>query len=406
MAVGPSGFAAARISGRALDGPVFQFSRLVPDDALDWLHEGVAQAVIALDLSDEIVDILVLRPLAFGKLVVLPPVRAALLRPLVETNLEQLFPTRAETWTADAVPVEHHRLGPRRTVAASLPKALLDLIEAAVHEAGLRLGRMIPAPAGAAAYASELTRRGGCPVDGLLELALPDVTELVSLRDSQPVGLVPTAGQAEAMCEALVDSDLACRPRFGPTATGWRLALEICAIAGTRRRIAQPLSAGLLRRRRSLARRRSLLLAGATAAALVAGLGFRVLDMKRELTAVREARTAIAPGVEHALRQRQEITELRDLAAQIQAAQQAESRWPTLFADIAASMPETSYLTEVVGRPDSLVLWGTQGPDGWRPSSSLQVSHNSNAPSAGRFERLVSWKPKIPGTERQVQDAK
>lgn len=352
VAVGPAGMAARSLGASPADD--FALSRLAADAGLDWLAEGLEAARDALGVETGTpTDVLVLRPLALGKIVKLPPLGRAALRALCDTNFERFFPVDAKEWSAAGLPLSARRGGPRPTLVTASPHETLRAIHAAGDAARLRIARVVAAPAAAAFHARELCCHGQYPSTGTLELDLPGISELVRMQDGIPTGLIPLpTAYRDRLLRELDEGEPAC----AAVDRDWSLALGIAACAATRRRVPEPLSPALRAVRQRRLRVRSASLLAAAAGFLVVALGLQVLDQRRELASLKAARAAIAPDVERVLEQHRTVEDFAATARQLAAAETESADWPALFQDLAVDLPPEAYATHVSGRPDSLII--------------------------------------------------
>lgn len=394
VAVGPTGMAARRLG--AGSGDDFALSRLAPHAGLNWLAEGFVAARDALGVeAGTPTDVLVLRPLALGKIVELPPLRRAALRGLCNTSFDRFFPVDAREWSASGLSLSTHRGRPRPTLVTALPDEALREIHAAAAAAGLRIARIVAGPVAAALHARELCRRGQCPSTGRLELDLPGIPEVVRTHGGMPTGLIPIPSAYRDRLLAGFDESA---PACAAVERSWSLALEIAACAAARRRIPEPLSPDLRAVRRRTIRVRSVSLLVAAAALLVSALGLQVLDQRRELSSLKVARAVIAADVERVLEQHRTVEGLAAAARQLATAEAVSADWPALFRDLAVDLPPDAYATQVSGRSDSLILrLRTSGENATSALGHFDVREASSAGSA-EVELHAAWLGERPAT--------
>lgn len=332
----------------------FGVCQIVPDPTLAWLPDaltGVREA-LAVD-AGATADFLILRPLALGKVLDLPPARGGALRALAEASIEQFFPVAAGDWTADAQRLERTRRRPRSTLVTALPAGLLDVIGEVCEGVGLRVGRVVAAPAAAALHARRLADLGHIPRTCRLELHLPDYVEAVRMEHARPTALIPLPKSGGGGIRPMLD---AAQPACSGVVREWELALDLADVAVAATRIPQPRTTAQQRAFRRRARRRSGLLAVAASLVLIAGLGFDVVDQRRELSSLQRVRREIAADVEQHLQQRRTIDVAAQGLGELASAEQRRTDWPGIFRDLAVTLPEPIYFTQVGGRPDSLFL--------------------------------------------------
>lgn len=390
IAFGPQGLVARRLNSPGCHP--FAVSQIEPDSSLAWLPEVMAAAREALAVDGEAtVDFLILRPLALGKVLELPPARRGALRPLAEASIERFFPIDAEHWAADAQALEGTRGRPRRTLVTALPKGLLEAVGESAERAGFRVGRIAAAPGAAAIHAQQQARQGHLPSTCRVELHLPGYVEAVLLERGNPIGLIPLPQPGEKQLRAMLDdASPACSALFRE----WTLALELADVAATASRIPQPRTASQQVASRRLARRRSGVLATATALAVIAGFGLEIIGERRELSSLRWVRQELVVDVQRHRELRRTLDELERSLGQLASAEGGGTAWPQIFRDLATALPDSSYLTLVSGRPDSLLL--TVSTDDARALGEFRADAPFEVVSAeavtGGVTRLsVSW---------------
>lgn len=390
VALGPQGLVARLPALTRAD--CFGVCQLVPDPSLAWLPDVLAGVREALGAdAGATADFLILRPLALGKVLDLPPARGGALRALAEASIERFFPVAADEWAADAQALERARRRLRRTLVTALPGGLLDLIDEAGEGAGFRVGRIVGAPAASALYARRLAELGHIPGTCRLELYLPGYVEAVQMDRSTPTALVPLPEAGDGGIRPVLEDT---RPACGGVARAWELALELADVAAAAGRVPQPRTASQQSAVRHVARRRSGLLAAAASLAFIAGLGLDIVDQRRELSSLQSVRREIATDVERQLQQRRTIDVVAQGLEQLASAEEHPTDWPGVFRDLAATLPETIYVTEVGGRPDSLVLTVSSGEasvlEEIRGDSSFELVSTEER-AGGALRLTVSW---------------
>jgi hypothetical protein len=392
IALGSGGLVARRLGspGESYAG----LSRIHADPSLAWLPEAVSAMKEALRLEPgTLVDWLILRPLVLGKVLRLPPVRIGALRSLATANIERFFPVDGAEWVADARALERQRSGPRHTLVTALAKHVSAAIEDVAEGADLRLGRIVPAPVAATVHARRLVRRGACPRTGFLEFRLPACVEVVRLEGGIPTGLIPFPSGREQYLRNLLDEQ---SPACSVRSRGWPLALELAETIATERCIPRPLTPPQLVRRRRAAHRRSGALAAVASITVLAGLGLQIVDQHRELRSLREVRAALATDVDRVLLHREALNGLETRVRDLATAEENRSEWTRLFRDLAVSLPESAYLTQVRGRPDSLELavaaGDASGLESFQLPSAFKVMAQE-ATSRSAMRLVASWHP-------------
>lgn len=98
---------------------------------------------------------------------------------------------------------------------------------------------------------------------------------------------------------------------------------------------------------------------GAAAAALLLMAALQLLDVRRELGAITQARAALAPQLANALRERDGLFALeRDIAA-IRRRESTAASWTRAFETIARALPPSATLLTLRGEADTLIIEGT-----------------------------------------------
>jgi hypothetical protein len=188
----------------------------------------------------------------------------------------------------------------------------------------------------------------------------------------------------------LDDASPACSELFRE----WALALGLADVAATARRIAQPRTALQQAASRGLARRRSGLLAAAASFAVITGFGLEIIGERRELSSLQSVRQELAVDVERHLELRRTLDELGRSLGLLSSAEGEATAWPQIFRDLAAGLPDSSYLTQVSGRPDSLLLTVSTDDAGalgeFRANSPFEVV-SAEAVAGGVTRLSVSW---------------
>lgn len=381
-----------------------------------------AQATVSIDVA-------LLRPLCWAKVLRLPRMARGDVLPLLEQNVSRYFPVRgpAVVGARDA----GRRGGDgeeqgRRVVACCASRQVTDAVCGAVEQAGLETGRVA---AGPWAELEARLRLGSVP-DGepagvflgaeetpevaVLQGGRPHALFLVSLdaqgRDTGVRTLVHGEEWEAPAPESIDEVPLAIDGGNG-TSRGWKPArsstgerlvpLDPTAVAA--------LGVGLLppegpflespearRERRKRQRWHILALAGAAVLLLCAAGLVHALGLQRELQAVADARAAIRPAVERTLQRRQDARFLGRLADDFARVERSRLLWSEVLAALAHHLPESSHLTSVVHDGSRTVLSvagsdsaGTIAPALERAAAVRRVT-GAGDPEAGTGPRVLS----------------
>ncbi len=323
------------------------------------------------------VSVALMPALAEVQMVELPPMAEHELRLLLARNAGKYFTSARGAQVVGAGARSTSVMG-RLVAATSAP--LLHSIHAAASTAGLSVRQVVPAPAAWAMFArtGNAKSNGGEARASMVVVDQAHCTvltveqgQLVSLRRFRSLAL-DAARLAEAMLADTTSVFLAAAPdarreaealmRVQP-ATGVLAALgsqpDALAAVGASRATA-PLLITERERAAGTARVRSLAVRFAAAAAilLVAGAALQLWDVRRELSAVRAERAALAPQLGSTLVGRTTVeTAFRQLAVLARAEQDAPI-WSAVIAELSTQLPSESYLTGFRGRADTVGIDG------------------------------------------------
>lgn len=343
------------------------------------------------------VDVALLRPLCWAKMLRLPPVKRRDLLPLLEENLSRYFPVTGPTvvgvraagrWGTDGGD------GGRRVVASCAPRHVVDAVRGAVETAGLQPGRMA---AGPWAELEARLRLGSAPDEepGALFLGSGPTAEVAVLQGRRPRMLCPVppgdegrgagarlrplveSGALPSMeDERFADVPLTVSEARG-TGRGWKLSSTSTGedVVPLGPPATAALGVGHLpadgpflerpedrRRRKKKERWHTLAFAGAALLLLCAAGFVHTLGLQRELRAVAEARAAIRPAVERTLQQRKDARFLADLVEAFNRVERSRPLWSETLPALALHLPESFHLTSFV-HDSSGSLLSVAGPD-------------------------------------------
>lgn len=417
LLVGPEEVSASVPAGRrtatASFGPSLpaQCVDINPDssDTLAGLAEATAAVREELQLpTGTIVDIALMRPLVSVRTAALPPTAPLRLVRLLELNAARFFP-----WT-DATIASVLSVSPRRRPQPSAPTLIAgvrlvdcETISRGIIDGGLRIGRMTAAPLLlAAALAGKPTRSetmsgGESPEPVLFLTPFGSAVEATMVQRGQvlktvawPIAvgtggteadrqgrcaidllqligdagwafsqvLLPDGTFASALAAALPDASLA----FGEVTTA-------CMSTATDEPIVRLLHAGLAAAVAPTAelftpdaaatmksRNRRLAYAiGVAAAVLLVGMpGVHLWGLGRELSYVRDARSAIAESAAVAFETQTTIRRISTITDRLAQVERDRTSWTSMLMSLAFELPKSAYLLAVDGGEDGLRLSG------------------------------------------------
>jgi Tfp pilus assembly protein PilN len=246
-------------------------------------------------------------PLAFSKMLQVPPLGRKDLRLFLRRNASRFFIAAGEHVVADAQTLDRgFRRRPVRAIAAWMDQATLDAIESACREAGVGLQVMTPL---AIALGTDSAEAGSVPDAGApvpVERATAAALAVLSLPEDAPVLLPPAADERYA------------RPgRFRSRALTWlAVALGVTALAS------------------HLAWMR---------------------HARGELVAERKELRATVDTV---LRQRQALDATREMSRQMQLAAVEHAGRTGILLEVARALPDSAYLVSLSVDRDGVRLTG------------------------------------------------
>jgi hypothetical protein len=332
----------------------------LPDGTI-WtgtLDPSIDQAPVAVlaalrELRTRVADrravlrIALLPPLVQGRRLELPRLAADEYRGVLARNAARYFATDGTTQVAGPIVI---RRGPRSLVFATIASAgVIEQLLQAAHDAGWRRATVIPAYAAWAAGAAQETA----------VLALPDGSEttLLGVTAGRPAWVRRLPSAAEADLAAVAQRECAIEGE-GRAIAGVddpaALAARGARLAGEPELV--PEQRHLERRIR--ARRVTLRLLSAILLLLLADSGLRLLDVKRELAAMRAERAEVRQAVGAALATRDSLTALEARVTVLRELEATAPRWTTVFGVLAGALPRDAYVVSVRAAGDTVVLGG------------------------------------------------
>ena len=391
--------AVARPSGtRALATADVHQRPLLPPRDEGWpdLAGAVEELRTALGAGQLALDIAVMRPLGAAKVLAVPRVRSRELRGLVQRGARRYFLGLPEPISVDARPIRgvaRGALAPALAAGASAP--VVDAIAAAAHVGGAQVESITPAGlalAEALCSAVPRARRGRVTV----VVSSPAWVEVLALDSGVPRLLQPLAAapipDAQALAAEAVEAIRSAAAELGPARwiivcgddLGGQLPLALAAagadippllrapalagvdaaalaaIGATLTGAGTPslLPEGLRARERERARRRTIVLAAGTAAMLASAAGLHLWGISRELRAVEDARSALAPAFAEAERARRAVEEVRARLETVHRLEGSQVRMTGALAALAKAMPDSAYLTSFSATGPELQLGG------------------------------------------------
>jgi len=268
----------------------------------------------------------ILPPLAQLRTVESPTRDASRVRRHLADGAAAYFFAARQPQVVAAKRVGRHGSTGSRFVAAATPAALFDAIVAAFKTYGVTHVVLLPAHE---AWQRSVRRREAASIDhNGVRYAFASGESLAGVRRH------PVAGANSDLAEARAAEYAAPAAQLQ-----FRHALEY-------------------RRAENRVRRFLQLSLGVAAACLVLTAALRLLDVRRELAAVSDARAALAPQLQAALRDRDTLFALeRDIAA-IRAREGTTASWTRAFETIARALPATATLMALRGQADTLIIEG------------------------------------------------
>lgn len=313
---GPDRLVAVLPGGRRLETPETADLRQVFTD----LHKaaGVPRARVHIALLPPLVDLRRVR---------LPPMRTEDRRRVLERDASRYFVGVREE---QVVAIDG-------ALACAVPARLVEEIEAAVTAVGWEIGVVAPA-------------------QGAWALTLPDGRHAIPLGGSSGTEWIAVARGRITDRGRLRTSDAQSSDAPIPVAN-----IDPYFAAADHVVHARTLALHSVSRRtanRRAARRRAMIMLAAAAGCLI---GAAVLDywgLGRELDTLRARRASIATQVSAAIRTRDSLTALSEVAGSIGSLETRKPRWSVFFADLADDLPRDAYLSSVESRGDSVVVTG------------------------------------------------
>lgn len=393
LAIGTDRLVAVRPAGRTRGHESARVAecRMEPAANGEWPALEGALDELGFSWKGSRIGIALLPPLARAKILRPPPVRPNELDSLVRHGIRRYFPGSSEPMIVGAVPLGG---GKRVEVAfaACAPAWVAAIAAEAVRSRGARVDTVLPATAGLAAA---LGKRIADVSEGRVAIVTcgPRWSEAVLLENGTvrmilPLGLASTDHAHSRLHRVLdgwaagerPDRIILCGTEAGVHAAraALRDAGARCPISTLSKADEMPgpealAAAGTLsggaggpelvppavqRSRARWARRRGGWLSAAALILAVAAGGAHVRGLKSELAAVADRRERVAPAVRDAITLRRGV---REVAAHLEAfakARQSSPAWTGVFAELAAVLPDSAYLTSFVVGDSALRLAG------------------------------------------------
>jgi len=345
--------------------------------AFGELKVGLEKA-LGVNTDGASVHVALLPPLADARLVSFPPMRKAEVEAVLARDVARYFlganrphvvgvrlprGSRSRSGKDGGVSLE--------VLATASPLGLLELARSALEEVGWRASSFAAAHAAwmEAAYASK-----GFPPETMVAVVGP-TAHLLRLKDGDPVSVRQlSSAEPHELAAALKGGSGKVLVLANPqTFEELRAALASVGLTASRDRDGWPgvgegtagrastafpelLPPTLARERREKGRKAAFRLAGAAAVLVLATLGAQLMGAHRELESVRDRRAAIRPEVAPLLSVRDSVN---TLAAQIQSiAELSENSpvWTRSLVELAALLPEDTYLTAFFASGDTVEL--------------------------------------------------
>ena len=396
IAIGPTGMWAVGTGGRTpsfgrADGGELRIRELEPlGTGTEWpdLADALRELRDAIGDDPGAIAVSLLPPLVRVRRLELPPLTDEETRRVVERGAGRYFTDVREPQTVGVVRLMHQMRRTGVVVAGAAPARLIAAILGAAHAAGWRVGGIVPAHAawvaGARAQWSQLGRESA-----QLAVLREDTTELVRIERGS-IAAIRQFGAGSARIDQLIDAiadprdgtgalplltigpeerrDALVGPlrdrgiALGERAARWRAMSEspeamAAAFAGDARDFdLLPQAAHALRDHRT--RRAAAWLTAAAVALALVGAAAQLWDAKRELAAIEAKRAEIRPAVSKVAEARGMIDAIQRRVAALAPVESNATHWSAVLAELAGHLPNDSYLVDVRGASDSLMVEG------------------------------------------------
>lgn len=414
FAVGRRSVTAVEVQTGVTDASVVRFRSYGTDNRDSshgiWLSDVVRAAMSDLDIPAQTeVDIALLRPLCWSKVLDLPTVRGKQRRKLLNQHAQRFFPLGSSAALVAGCPVEHSiRRGSRLTLVAAARTAEVESITEAFREAGIRIGRIAAAPAALADCAAEALHRPGrlqrfgrsrqAESQSAAVVLYEDMIEVIVFDHGRPAALLPFSRRIRDPDEFTLSAQRIVRglSRFAADEGPWKLSVHghsdeakglarrldgvqghedaqavvgVCESGGAglsalaavmqHEEAPQLLPEELQKSRATSARTRSILLGCTLLMFLALGALLRLLDLRRETSALEDARRTIASSVVQAQRDRQALMRIRQVLRTVSSEKARPGQeWTGFFAALAGALPDSAYLTGVAEDSQGIRLSG------------------------------------------------
>ncbi len=361
-------------------------------------------------------------------------VHVALLPPLADVRLVPFPPMRR--WEAEAVlgrDVGRYFLGARRPrlvgvrlptgpgrsggsgdgaleniLAAAAPLALVEILRQAIEEAGWHAASFA---AGQGAWAG-IPREAGGPRDGsvvavvailngtahVLRLRGPDVVAVRQVPEGEPATLVAALGGEPGRALVVASPERFREIQEALIPMGWSVAkdpegwsgAEEAAAARAGEKGLELVPPSVVQERTEKAGRRIRALVSASVVLLLAAAGAQLWGAHRELASLQARRAEIGPEVAPLIAERDSLNELAARARSMRELSESLPMWTRSLVDLAAQLPEDSYLTAFYASGDTVEIEAA----GARAGEAIQ-----SLKEAGLFEEVRLQAP----VERELQ---
>jgi len=353
-------------------------------DGSNWPGLADALRTLARDagITDGRLTVALMPPLAEARAVDLPRVGDRELQQLLARGAGKYFVAARGAQVVGAVTPPSGAADAAPTVAAAAGARLVNAIHEAATAAGWTVESVVPAEAAWAAAAAQWAGRSRPTAQ--LVVAHNDRTDLLRVDRGRLVGLrrfragtadadliadafTSRAGQLAVVGASLTRRELArvlssrgVSVEAPPAAsTDFAEQPDLLAAAFATPAAQPALVTDAVRAARAMATRRLAMRFFVAAGLFVlVGLAFAVLDVRRELTAVKAERATLKPLIASTLVGR---TTVENAFRQLQALateERSAAHWSAIIAGITDHLPEDAYLTGFRGRGDSVSVEG------------------------------------------------
>lgn len=339
----------------------------------EWadLADGLEELATELGACGTL-DVALVRPLAWAKVVRPPPVPRRDVVPLLSRNVRRYLLTdpAAGPLAVDAMPLGRGADGALRALLACAPEPVTNAVWAAAEATGWKVGVITSATpafaAGVVRLAPALGKRcavvaascddwrEGVVLDGG-RLARAEAWSRLTPEEirERAASLAAAQGGTATLITGARDAGLG-----GPVESAHPAAVAALGATLLARRAPLLVPASVRAAWRGAELRRIAVLAAAAACLAIGAEGLRVLGLERELAAVRAARAASAPAVRDALAARAAVDGLRARLRAIERVEGSVQPWTPVLAALARALPDSAYLLSLSARGADVRLVG------------------------------------------------